>query len=280
MAISGAGSFSRLTTAFFSAADRPPCSQAIGTPSGASHSLNLRRCCSARISVGAITAAWQPASIAARQAMAATMVLPLPTSPCSRRCIGCGCARSRRICAMARPCARVSRNGSLPRKRLSSGPFDGQRQRLARAPRPVRHAHRELLREQFVELDAPPGRTAALCERRGGGRAPARGQVQRAHARREFRQVVALAHRRGQRVVEVDLLQRGQHELAQLRLRQARRGRDRPASAIAAAARRARRCGSAGAPSPRRKSPGGLRRRRAPAAPRSAARWNCLSWLP
>ncbi len=115
----------------------------------------------------------------------------------------------------------------LAEEALEQRPVGRQRQRLARAPRPVRDAHRELLREQLVELDAPPGWTAALCERRAGQAAALRrrGQVQRAHAGREFRQVVALAHRLGQRVVEGDFLQRGQHELAQLRLRQACRGR-------------------------------------------------------
>ena len=45
------------------------------------------RCWRARISVGAISAAWPPASTAASMARSATSVLPEPTSPCSSRFI-------------------------------------------------------------------------------------------------------------------------------------------------------------------------------------------------
>ena len=55
---------------------------------------DVAKCCSASSSVGAMNAAWQPFSIATSAANSATMVLPLPTSPCTRRCIGCGRARS------------------------------------------------------------------------------------------------------------------------------------------------------------------------------------------
>ena len=43
------------------------------------------RCWRARISVGAMKAAWRPASITVAAASSATTVLPEPTSPCSRR---------------------------------------------------------------------------------------------------------------------------------------------------------------------------------------------------
>ncbi len=43
------------------------------------------KCWRARISVGAISAAWPPASTALAMASSATTVLPEPTSPCSRR---------------------------------------------------------------------------------------------------------------------------------------------------------------------------------------------------
>ena len=49
---------------------------------------SLSRCCCARISVGAISAAWWPEPIACIAARAAITVLPLPTSPCSSRFIG------------------------------------------------------------------------------------------------------------------------------------------------------------------------------------------------
>ena len=48
------------------------------------------KCCSARISVGAMNATWKPFSIATIAAISATIVLPEPTSPCSSRFIGCG----------------------------------------------------------------------------------------------------------------------------------------------------------------------------------------------
>ena len=76
---------------------RLPVIQAMFTPSGCNHAASLRKCCSARISVGAISATWAPAAMAWAAAMAATTVLPLPTSPCNRRCIGYGCARSAAI---------------------------------------------------------------------------------------------------------------------------------------------------------------------------------------
>jgi hypothetical protein len=70
---------------------RLPVSQATcARPSGSSHCTSLRKCCSARISVGAISAHCQPASDGHAAASAATTVLPEPTSPCSRRCMGCG----------------------------------------------------------------------------------------------------------------------------------------------------------------------------------------------
>ncbi len=50
----------------------------------------VMKCCSARISVGAMNATWKPFSIATSAAISATIVLPEPTSPCSSRFIGCG----------------------------------------------------------------------------------------------------------------------------------------------------------------------------------------------
>ena len=50
----------------------------------------LKKCCSARISVGAMNATCRPFSIATSEAISATMVLPAPTSPCNSRFIGCG----------------------------------------------------------------------------------------------------------------------------------------------------------------------------------------------
>jgi len=49
-----------------------------------------RKCCTARNFVGAMSAAWQPFSMAMTAAWRATMVLPLPTSPWRRRFMGAG----------------------------------------------------------------------------------------------------------------------------------------------------------------------------------------------
>ena len=50
----------------------------------------VRRCWPANTSVGASSAACPPLSTTANIARTATIVLPEPTSPCNKRCIGCG----------------------------------------------------------------------------------------------------------------------------------------------------------------------------------------------
>ena len=101
---------------------RLPVSQATPMPSGSSQPTSLRKCCSARISVGAISAHSQPLSIAIAAASAATTVLPEPTSPCSRRCIGVLRCRSAAISCPTRCWERVSANGSAASSRSCSPP--------------------------------------------------------------------------------------------------------------------------------------------------------------
>ncbi len=60
-------------------------------------SVMERWCCWARTSVGASMAACPPASTTASMARRATIVLPLPTSPWRRRCMGWSVARSSKI---------------------------------------------------------------------------------------------------------------------------------------------------------------------------------------
>jgi hypothetical protein len=87
----------------------------------------------------------------------------------------------------------------------------------------VVQAHRDLLREQFVELDALPGRVRVLDQAlRVGIR---RRVVQDAHRLAEGGQAELAAHRLRQGVVEVRALQRPGRELAQRVLPQPRRGR-------------------------------------------------------
>ena len=78
------------------------------TPSGRNQASRLRRCCSARSSVGAISAACRPLPTARAAAAAATTVLPQPTSPCTSRTIGRSRTRSASMSVSARRCAPVS----------------------------------------------------------------------------------------------------------------------------------------------------------------------------
>ena len=142
---------------------------------------SVRWCCSASVSVGAISAAWAPFSTARSIACSATTVLPLPTSPISSRCIG----RSRRevgvdLAARARSGPRSARtaatsaSGRPPRRAASSG----------RARRPPRRArlrarHRQLEQEQLLEGEparapARPSSWSGKCD--GGERGRAIGQ--------------------------------------------------------------------------------------------------------
>ena len=65
----------------FSAAFMLPVSSPTRIPAGDSRADRERKCCSARISVGAIMALCQPLCQASQAQAAATAVLPEPTSP-------------------------------------------------------------------------------------------------------------------------------------------------------------------------------------------------------
>ena len=71
----------------------------------------VRKCCSASVSVGAMSAPCRPFSTARSSAYSATTVLPEPTSPCSSRCIGTVRARSASISRIACSWYGVSANG-------------------------------------------------------------------------------------------------------------------------------------------------------------------------
>ena len=98
----------------------------------------MRWCCSASVSVGAISAAWAPFSTARSMAASATDVFPLPTSPINSRCIGRSCARSESISSIARSWSPVSSNGSDQRQRSTTTP----RAASGRALRPSRRVRR------------------------------------------------------------------------------------------------------------------------------------------
>ena len=96
-----------------------PKSASTRTPKGKSSGASFCACCEARISVGAISALWRPFDAASTIAAAATIVLPLPTSPCKRRFIGAGRAMSSHNVAIARRCAAVNAKGNDAARRSS-----------------------------------------------------------------------------------------------------------------------------------------------------------------
>ena len=91
---------------------RLPVIQAMFTPSGCNHAASLRKCCSARISVA------PSAPPGPRPRWPGPRRWPRPrscraTSPCNRRCIGYGCARSAAISRTTRCCAPVNLNAGF-----------------------------------------------------------------------------------------------------------------------------------------------------------------------
>ena len=77
------------------------------------NSLMVCRCCSAKISVGAIMQAWNPLSSAMSMVISATSVLPDPTSPCRSLFICLPLHMSARISCITRFCAPVRLKGRL-----------------------------------------------------------------------------------------------------------------------------------------------------------------------
>ena len=112
----------RLTSSSTASGLVPPRRVGSLTSRPASRAPMPRWCCSASTSVGAISAAWCPPSTAASIVPTATTVLPEPTSPCRRRCIGLGRARSIATVSSARRWASVTSNGSRERNDVTSGP--------------------------------------------------------------------------------------------------------------------------------------------------------------
>ena len=97
-----------------------------------------RACCAASTSVGASSAAWAPESMTCSIARSATTVLPEPTSPCSRRCIGWARPRSSEICAPTSSWPAVSVNGSRWSNASASPPRAGAAAGPGWPRRPVR----------------------------------------------------------------------------------------------------------------------------------------------
>ena len=164
------------------------------------------------VSVGAMKAAWYPASIAIAAACNATTVLPLPTSPCTRRCIGWGAARSAADFLGGRGAARpVSVNPVPASRRTGELAARGDRSQAGSRRIAVRCSLRrsEPLREQLLEREAPLGgmadRPRATAQARIGRRAVQRtasasvrpGQAELAHGSRQRQEVGQLSPSRG-----------------------------------------------------------------------------------
>ena len=132
-------------------------------------------------------------------ASAATSVLPLPTSPCSSRYMGCGAAMSCAISPSTRFCAPVGLNGSicLMRSRTRSvraNAMPGYRRALARfssSPHSSQKNSSKISRYCAGERKAFSSRRSES----GGGKCSAR------IARPAVRQFQLLEDVRGQRVV-------------------------------------------------------------------------------
>ncbi len=169
-----------------------PVSSASVTGSPPSRRWIVAKCCSASVSVGAISAAWQPCSTARSIAYSATTVLPLPTSPISSRCIG---ALARELVARSRRSRRAGRRSARTAAR-SASQRARQRRRLRRArvaPRAragarARAQQRELGQQQLLEgepLARPRSRPAGVArevhrrQRARRGRAAARAPASR-----------------------------------------------------------------------------------------------------
>ena len=102
-----------------------PVSSTDRTPSSEQRLSTVRKCCSASVSVGTISAPCRPASTARRSAYSATTVFPDPTSPWSSRCIGRSRSRSPSISAIACSWCLVNANGSAARYRATNSPGGG-----------------------------------------------------------------------------------------------------------------------------------------------------------
>ena len=99
-----------------------------------------------------------PTRTAASSAVTATTVLPDPTSPWSRRCIGRGDDRSSSISPMTRCCAPVSSYGRAAwKRRTSSPPTSWTKPTEFASMRPLAADEDELHAQQLVERQPPAG---------------------------------------------------------------------------------------------------------------------------
>ena len=192
-----------------------PVSSAAWTSSPGISFCSVAKCCSASVSVGAISAAWPPDSTARSIAYSATTVLPEPTSPISRRCIGRSDATSSSSVAIARCWSPVGVNGSESRSQRavsSPGALNALRPRALAAARAAAQ-ERDLQQQELVEREPSP---AALLV----------AEVRGVHGRPAVRQALQRPDPGGQRLEHVAHLRALLvHERGDLHARQPVRGR-------------------------------------------------------
>ena len=150
-------------------------------------------------------------------------------------------------------------------KELEQRPVHLQHRSLPGAAAAVGEAHRKLLREELVELHAAPGGMGSVRQLAEVG-ARRRAMQQPARFAGEIGEIQALAQRLGQACRRATPRPGPRARTRAARPGSARRWSGRSGSGPAAGARLRRRCGSAGAPSRRRRSRAALRRTRARAA--------------
>ena len=128
------------------------------------------RCCSARTSVGAIRAPWLPDCTAASSAVTATTVLPEPTSPWSRRCIGRGDGEVGVDLADDSALGRrqVVRQGGVEALHELAADLVREADRV-RLDLPLAADEHELDAQQLVERQAPAGLVLGVDASPGGG---------------------------------------------------------------------------------------------------------------
>ena len=123
-------------------------------PAASASGAMVRACWRTSSSVGAMIAAWPPASMTAAAASSATTVLPEPTSPWSRRSMRSLPARSASMSAIAACWLPVSWKGRAAISLARSLPSP-LRAPPGAAPLVLAHqGQRELARQQFVVGEA------------------------------------------------------------------------------------------------------------------------------
>ena len=137
-----------------------PVSSAACSSSPGMSDCSVAKCCSASVSVGAMSAACAPCSTARSIAYRATTVFPDPTSPISRRCIGRPAARSSSIAAIAARWSSVGVNGSdvSSQRAVSDGASASASARADSRRRARRRSSVELHEQQLLEREPQPAR--------------------------------------------------------------------------------------------------------------------------